>query len=155
MIEDAAVRELIEKSRIADVVNTLFVATDARDWERVRACFAAEVEFDMTSLAGGEPTRLTPDQIAGAWQTGLAPLESVHHQTGNLTIAWREAEATASCYGIAYHHRRTLSGRNTRMFVGSYDFHLRRRDGRWLIDLFRFNLKFVEGNLELEREPAL
>ena len=41
------------------------------------------------------------------------------------------------------------------MFVGSYDFHLRRRDGPWLIDLFRFNLKFVEANLELEREPAL
>jgi hypothetical protein len=151
---DAAVRELIEKSRIADVVNTLFVATDARDWERVRACFEVEVEFDMTSLAGGEPLRLTPDAIADAWQTGLAPIESVQHQTGNLSIAWRETEASATCYGTAYHHRRTRSGRNTRTFVGSYDFRLKLRDGRWRIDLFRFNLKFVEGNLELEKEPA-
>jgi hypothetical protein len=36
--------------------------------------------------------------------------------------------------------------------VGSYDFHLTRIEGRWLIDSFRFNLKFLEGNPELERD---
>jgi hypothetical protein len=60
-------------------------------------------------------------------------------------------QASAFCYGIASHFRRNRSGRNTRIFVGSYDFHLLRIEDRWLIDSFRFNLKYVEGNAELER----
>jgi hypothetical protein len=39
------------------------------------------------------------------------------------------------------------------VFVGGYDFHLL-QDGEWRIDLFRFNLKFIDGNVELEREPS-
>jgi SnoaL-like domain len=146
-------RDLVEKDRIARVVNTLFVATDARDWPAVRGCFLDSVLFDMTSLAGGDPARLTPAQITEAWMSGLAPIDTVHHQTGNLSIECWESEANASCYGIAYHYRRTRFGRNTRVFVGSYQLHLRRLEESWGIDVFRFKLKFVDGNAELEKEP--
>ena len=71
---DEAVVRLLERERIAGVINTLFTATDARDWARVRACFAPVVAFDMTSLAGGEVQRLSPGQIASGWETGLAPI---------------------------------------------------------------------------------
>jgi hypothetical protein len=154
MSSDAAVLELMDKDRIGEVVNTLFVATDARDWERVRGCFTEKVAFDMTSLVGGSPSVLSPAEIAAGWESGLAPIESVHHQTGNLSVRRDGGEASASCYGIAYHYRRTQSGRSTRVFVGSYDFHLQRREDGWKIDLFRFKVKFVEGNLELEKEPS-
>jgi hypothetical protein len=46
----------------------------------------------------------------------------------------------------------TRSGRNTRTFVGSYDFRLARRDDRWVITGFTFKLKYIEGNRELERD---
>ena len=60
--------------------------------------------------------------------------------------------ATAFCYGVAFHHREGISHPSkTRTFVGSYDVHLIRDDGKWRIDLFRFNLEFIEGNRELER----
>jgi hypothetical protein len=154
MAEDTAARSVVERERIAQVINRLFVATDARDWEEVRACFAGEVAFDMTSVAGGAPARLSPSQITAGWDSGLRFLDSIHHQTGNLAIQCQEKEATASCYGIAYHYRRTASGRNTRVFVGSYDFHLALGE-QWKIDLFRFNLKFIDGNLDLDREPSL
>jgi len=153
MSDDAAVRDLVETDRIGQVLNTLFVGTDARAWDRVRGCFGEKVVLDMTSLGGGSPSTLSPAEIAAGWESGLAPIESVHHQTGNLSVRVDGAEASASCYGIAYHYRRTRSGRNTRVFVGSYDFHLRRREDGWKIDLFRFKVKFVEGNLELEKEP--
>jgi hypothetical protein len=153
--ETADVRTLIERSRIADAINTLFVATDSRDWDRVHDCLAERVAFDMTSLAGGEPAQLSPREITAGWEAGLRYVDSIHHQVGNVSIGVQEAEATASCYGIAYHYRRTKSGRNTRLFVGSYDFHLRLQRGDWRIDLFRFNLKFVDGNLELEKEPSV
>ncbi len=154
MGKDDEVKGFLEQGRIADVITALFVATDARDWERVRGCLAPRVTFDMTSLSGGSPSLKSAEEIAAGWEAGLRPIEAVHHQIGNLSIDWRGEEATASCYGIAYHYRHTRSGHNTRVFVGSYDFHLGERDGRWRIDLFRFNVKFVDGNLELEKELA-
>jgi hypothetical protein len=154
MSDDTILAELTAKARVAEVINALFVATDARDWARVRECFTAAVRFDMTSVAGGSPALLSPEQIASGWETGLAPIESVHHQTGNLSVAIARGEAHASCYGIAYHYRRTASGRNTRVFVGSYDFRLEPHDGDWRIELLRFNLKFIDGNARLESEPA-
>ena len=143
---------LLEKDCIIDVINQLFIATDKRDWPAVRRCFAEAVLFDMTSLTGGAPSRVTPDQIAAGWEEGLRPLEAVHHQAGNHRVDLRGDQATAFCYGIASHYRSTRSGRNTRVFVGSYDFHLLRVDGRWQIDSFRFNLKYIDGNADLERE---
>ncbi len=154
MPDEAEIRGLLERDRIAQVVNTLFTATDARDWPRVRTCFAPVVTFDMTSLAGGEVQRLSPEQIAAGWEAGLAPIESVHHQAGNLSVTCTGAEADVTCYAIAYHYRRTRSGKNTRLFAGSYDLHLRLEDGGWKIDSFRFKLKFVDGNARLETEPG-
>ncbi len=104
----------------------------------------------MTSLAGGEPQRLTPAQITDAWAAGLAPIEQVHHQAGNLQIVVAGDRATAFCYGVALHYRKTLSGNDVRRFVGSYDFGMEKAGGQWRISLFRFNLKFMDGNLTLE-----
>ncbi len=84
--------------------------------------------------------------------TGLRPLQAVHHQIGNFRIELRGGEATTFCYGIASHYRLTRSGRNTRVFVGTYDFHLQLQDNHWRIDQFRFNLKYLDGNTALERE---
>jgi hypothetical protein len=153
MDDEAAVWSLVERDRIAKVINTLFVATDTREWTRVRNCFAPLVTFDMTSLVGGVPTQVSPQQIAEGWGSGLKPMEAVHHQTGNLSIALEGTGATASCYAVAYHYRPTKSGNNTRIFVGSYDFHLQLQEAAWKIDLFRFLLKFIDGNPNLEKEP--
>lgn len=146
------IRQLVEKDRIIDTINQLFIATDNRDWPAVRGCLADNVLLDMASLAGGRPSRLTAEQVASGWEEGLKPIESVHHQAGNYRVEVQGEQASAFCYGIASHFRRNRSGRNTRVFVGSYDFHLQRIEDRWLIDSFRFNLKYVDGNAELERD---
>ena len=143
---------LLARQAVTDTITTLFLATDARDWNAVRSCFASEVHFDMTSLAGGEPRAMTPDAIAAGWEQGLRPIEAIHHQVGNFRVDVRVSQATAFCYGIAYHYRRHPSGRNTRVFVGSYDFGLREDGGRWLVNSFRFVAKFVDGNLQLESD---
>jgi hypothetical protein len=146
-----ALQQLLDRDRIVDVINQLFIGTDSRDWATVGACLADRVHFDMTSLAGGSPSELSGAQIASGWEEGLRPMEAVHHQAGNYRVQLDGDRATAFCYGTASHYRRTPSGRNTRVFVGSYDFGLTRTDGRWRIDAFRFNLKYVDGNLQLEQ----
>ncbi|HEY3013155.1 MAG TPA: nuclear transport factor 2 family protein [Gemmatimonadales bacterium] len=145
------IRQLVEKDRIIDTINQLFIATDNRDWATVRGCLADTVLLDMISLAGGRPASMTGEEVAAGWEQGLRPIEAVHHQAGNYRVDVEGDQATAFCYGIASHYRKTRSGRNTRVFVGSYDFHLQRTEGRWQIDRFRFNLKYIEGNAELER----
>lgn len=81
---------------------------------------------------------------------GLAPLKAVHHQVGNYKIRITGSEAEAACYGIATHYLPNPSGRNVRTFVGTYDFHLTKTGERWRIALFRFNLKYLDGNPHLE-----
>ena len=145
---------LLEKDQIGEVVTRLFVRTDQRDWAGVRECFADRVLFDMTSLAGGEPALQTPAQIASGWEQGLKPLAAVHHQMGNLLVHVHGQDADAFCYATASHWLPNPTGANSRTFVGSYDFHLVELAGRWRIDRFRFNLKYIEGNKDLEASAA-
>ncbi|THB79112.1 MAG: nuclear transport factor 2 family protein [Desulfobulbaceae bacterium] len=141
---------LLEKQAVQEVITQLFVSTDNRDWEMVNAIFADQVLFDMTSLAGGEPVTLSPVQITQSWDKGLKPLEAIHHQAGNFLITVENDSATAFCYGIATHYLPNKTNQNTRTFVGSYDFHLVKVDGSWKIDQFKFNMKYLDGNLQLE-----
>jgi ketosteroid isomerase-like protein len=144
---------LAAKDEIGACIYRLFTATDQRDWPAVRECFAELVLLDMTSLAGGAPTTVTPANIADAWEAGLKPIEHVHHQAGNLQIVVHGDTASAFCYGIALHYRSTTLGQNVRRFVGSYNFGLERGSRGWVISSFKFNLKFVDGNMELETAP--
>ena len=144
---------LSDKQQIVEVITDLFLETDRRNWSGVIDCFAEQVLFDMSSIGGPPATWTAATEIAAGWEKGLAPLAALHHQAGNFRV-WPEGdEADAFCYGIAIHYRPNATGRSTRTFVGSYDFGLRRVEGRWRIDRFAFHAKWVEGNLELEKEP--
>lgn len=145
-----AYKILLEKDAVIEVVTQLFINTDNRDWVKVKTCFADDVLFDMTSLAGGEPARMSSQAIVEAWDKGLKGLKAIHHQAGNFAVKIEKDEAEAFCYGIASHYLPNKTYQNTRTFVGSYDFHLTRKENRWRIDKFKFNLKYVEGNPNLE-----
>lgn len=144
-----------DREAVIEVVNKLFVAVDTKDWSLAHRCLAEQVHFDMTSLGDPGPALRAAHEITAAWQSGLASLQAVHHQSGNFVVRVAGDEAECSCYGLAYHFRRVRSGRDTRLFVGSYDYRLSRAGESWRITHFRFDLKFIDGNLELDREdPA-
>jgi len=145
-------QDLLAKDAILDTINRLFIGTDSRDWAMVRDALAPRLQVDMTSLAGGQPAEMAGADLAAAWETGLKPIQAIHHQTGNYRVTVLGDQAEAFCYGTATHYRPTRSGRNVRTFVGSYDFRLARLETKWRITSFRFNLKYVDGNLELEKD---
>jgi hypothetical protein len=147
---DAQYRMLVEKDKIIAVINRLFISTDNRDWSEVKNCFSSEVLFDMTSMAGGQPVTLTSQQIVDAWDEGLKALKSIHHQAGNYMVNIDQGQAEAFCYGIASHYLPNKTNQNTRLFVGSYNFHLTKEGQNWRIDQFKFNLKYIDGNPNLE-----
>ena len=147
-MEDS-LRFLLEKDRIIDTINSLFIFTDNRDWKAAENCFADKVHFDMTSMGAEKVEVLEPKQITQMWEEGLGSLEAIHHQAGNYKVEIRENKAIAYCYGIASHFKKTVSGKNTRTFVGSYSFHLQKDKDKWKIDSFKFNMKYVDGNVDL------
>jgi hypothetical protein len=142
--------DLKDGNDVIAVANKLFICTDNRDWSCVEDVFAPEVLFDMTSLAGGRPEKKTPQQIADMWEQGLKAISAIHHQAGNYQVTIKGNEADLFCYGIAWHYLPNPANQNTRVFVGSYDYHLVKGDGGWKIDRFKFNLKFIDGNKDLE-----
>ncbi|HUJ17447.1 MAG TPA: nuclear transport factor 2 family protein [Nitrospirota bacterium] len=146
--------ELKEQNDVIAVADRLFICTDNRDWLCVRDVFAPEVLFDMTSLAGGRPETRTPAQITDAWDQGLKSLKAIHHQAGNYQTAIKGNEADLFCYGIAFHYLPNPTNQNTRTFVGSYNFHLVKGASGWKIDRFKYNLKFIDGNKDLEGSAA-
>jgi hypothetical protein len=139
------------RDEVIELTNSLFIHTDERDWERVKALFADEVLFDMTSMAGGQAAKLKPQEIVDAWDHGLKKLKAIHHQAGNYLVTAREKDADLFCYGIAIHFLPNPTNINSRIFVGSYNLHFIDIGNGWKIDQFKFNLKFIEGNKELER----
>lgn len=59
---------LLEKEKIIETINGLFIGTDQRDWVWVKKCFAPRVRFDMTLLTGGVPAMMTPKEMADIWK---------------------------------------------------------------------------------------
>ena len=141
---------LLEKDKVTEVVNRLFISTDNRDWDTVSQIFTSKVLFDMTSMVGGEPMTLTSQEIVNSWEKGLKPIKAIHHQTGNYIVTVNKKEADVFCYGIASHYLPNKTNQNTRIFVGSYNFHLIKNGEDWQIDKFKFNLKYIDGNPQLE-----
>jgi hypothetical protein len=143
--------DLAARTAVEDAVVRMFVATDERDWPQLEDCFTNPFILDMTSMLGGSPAEMTPRQVAEAWATGFKPLDHVHHQIGNLRTEVTGDKALLKCHGVALHHRRQASGLKSRVFVGSYEIHLNSFPERWRIARLVFKLKFIDGNLELEK----
>ena len=145
---DRLIREMVRQTSAERAVVELFVATDRRDWHRVRRLLANEVEVDVSSLGGTEGV-VDADVLVTAWEAGLAPLEAVHHQVGNVRSTIHEDEAHVACHGVVFHYLPNATGRNTRTFVGTYDIGLRDSPRGWHVHTFRFKLSFRDGNLDL------
>jgi hypothetical protein len=144
-------QDIATRLSIEDTIVRLFVATDERNWPALEACFSTPFTLDMTSIVGGSPTQQTPREVATAWATAFKPLDHVHHQIGNMQTTVEESSARVRCHGVAFHHRAAVSqGLKTRIFVGTYDFRLRRDNSQWLVTELKFLLKFIDGNPNLE-----
>ncbi len=136
---------------VIETVNKLFNYTDDRNWSGLlNEVFLERVWFDMSSLGGGEPEELEASAICKAWEQGLRDIDAVHHQAGNYIVKLNNDLADVSCYAIAIHYKNGAIKGKTREFVGSYEISLKMEEGQWRISSFQFNVKFINGNLQLE-----
>lgn len=147
----ATLQDLVTRQEVEDTVVRMFVATDERDWSSLKNCFTDPFVLDMSSMVGGAPMCMSPQQVADAWAEGFRALDHVHHQIGNIRTTVAGSSATVRCYGVALHHRSKIAGESkTRRFVGTYELNLERGAIGWRITQLKFLLKFIDGNVSLE-----
>lgn len=140
------IQTLTAERDVVRVCNELFVAVDNLDWPVAMNCMTKTIYLEMT---GAEPGEISAKALTENWQDGLGNLDAVHHQTGNYIVDVVGFEARVFCNGIAHHFLEKARPNAVRTFVGTYDFHLIRRNEGWKIDRFKFDLKFMNGNLNL------
>ena len=68
----AAEAAMPDAERIERAVLAMAKAADARDWKTIRNTFADAVDFDYTSVAGGQPAKLKAEEMLGAVENAFA-----------------------------------------------------------------------------------
>jgi hypothetical protein len=140
-----------EREQIVEVVNKLFVYTDTLQWTKLlQDVFTEDVFFDMSSLGAGEAEQLKAADICAMWKNGFEGIDSVHHQAGNYIVNVKGNQSTVYAYAIALHFKSAALEGTMREFIGSYDLNLIKGAEGWRINSFKYNLKFMRGNLELK-----
>lgn len=135
---------------VQTTIQNIFRGADECNWQRVCQSFAAQVHLDYTSMNGGAPALLTPQQISDAWQQVFPGFDATHHQLGNFEVEVTDNEAFVFCYGTATHYLPHHKG-NVWTIVGTYDFHLVQEDGAWQADKMVFHFKYQDGNTDLPK----
>ena len=139
-----------EREQIVEVVNKLFIYTDYQKWDKLlNEVFTGNILFDMSSL-GQEIKTIPAKEVCEIWQKGFEGLDSVNHLAGNYLVTINGETADVFAYATATHYKNSAIQGKTREFRGSYDLHLTKVLQGWRIDVFKYNLKFMNGNLELK-----
>lgn len=137
--------------QIIETVSRLFIATDSRNWNDLKNIFDTNVLLDYSSMTGGEPSNLSPDQIIDSWKAFLPGFDSTHHQLGNFIVKEHGHHADVFCYGTASHYLINPSGYNVWTVVGSYNIKLNFDGENWKVTMMKFNFKYMDGNSDLAR----
>ncbi len=138
-----------DHNAVITVVNRIGTAADMNDWQAVKASFAEKVLLDYTSMTGGEPATLTPDQIVDAWGNFLPGFELTKHTVTNHEITIKEGAAECFAYVSALHFIHGAKGGETWTVHGFYNYHLVKTKAGWKVDGMKFTKTLIEGNPKL------
>lgn len=139
------------REQITEVVNKLFVYTDEQNWEKLKSeVFDDNVLMDMVSVGAAKAETMTAQEICDMWQEGFKGLDAIHHQSGDYIITIKDRNADVKAYAIASHYKKSASQGTVREFVGSYDLKLVKKENGWRINQFKYNMKYMDGNIELK-----
>ncbi|WAZ19455.1 nuclear transport factor 2 family protein [Streptomyces cinnabarinus] len=146
---DADVRRLADRQAVVEVCTRMAWHSDQREWEALKSVFADEVRLDYTSMNGGEPALLSPEQIVDAWSQSLGRLDATQHMITNqlVTLAGDTAVCTASFQ--ATHRLAAPFGAPLWTLGGTYRFALVRVGGDWKISGVVMNAVWADGNKDL------
>ncbi|WP_212004631.1 nuclear transport factor 2 family protein [Chitinophaga sp. HK235] len=138
----------METEKITSVLHSVFGGADKRDWEQVEKAFAPQVIYDYTSMAGGQPLVLQPQEIIRMWKQLLPGFDKTAHHIADFDITIQGDTATARFTGHASH----LIADAEWIVEGNYEVALEKNAAIWQITAFKFNLQNQGGDLQLPQK---
>lgn len=81
----------------------IFEGADERNWTRVQSAMAEKVLLDYTSMTGGEPALLSPNDITNAWVNFLPGFDKTHHKLSNFKFETKDDLTFVTFDGKADH----------------------------------------------------
>ena len=142
--------EFSQREQIVEIVNKLFIYTDNRQWSSLQSeVFTQQVLLDMSSL-GGPNEEISSKDICDMWQEGFKDLDAINHLGGNYLVDIpTDSTAKVFAYATATHYKQSAKNGTTREFVGTYDLGFTKTDVGWRISSFTYQLKYMQGNIDL------
>jgi len=116
---------------IIDHVNSIFDTVDAKDWDSALTLFEPVIEVDFTSLGGGDPAKITRDELVDGWRQGLHAKKKSFHLVSHHRVRVTGDTATVAVKGYAYNVLDEDLGGGMWEVWGAYDIPLRRTETGW------------------------
>lgn len=121
----------------------IFEGADERNWQKAHNAMASKVLLDYTSMTGGEPALLTPQEITTAWANFLPGFDKTHHQLSNF----QQQANTITFDGKADHYLND----SVWTVVGDYYAEVS-EEGK--VSLLKFNFKEQSGDTGLPTQAT-
>ncbi len=142
---------LEDERAILDLIDTLDLAVDAKDWANARAAFDDTVQADFSSL-GGAPGAISADELIASWRANLyVGKPSFRMHSGAVTrIDGDRAHVGAN--GYAWNALPQRAENNLWEVWGRYDFDLARTPLGWRITGMKFVALHQRGDESVRTE---
>ena len=137
-----------DHSEIRNLVASLGVLVDRRDWPALKALFTATVDVDYSSLFGGSPERIHRDALVGTWEAFLPRFTSTEHLIGMPSIQLTGNFAQARAPVVAWHFVGEPLKSTLKKWVvgGHYDIGCERTPDGWRIASLKLDAVWQEGS---------
>lgn len=130
---------------IINAVNGAAIFADLRDWQRCRQSFAERVEFDYSSLVGGEPAVIAADQQMQQWSAFFAStFKTTQHILGSHVVVVNGDRATCLS-NFQAHHTYLDPSKGVWVLSGFYNHELVREGGSWQISKMKMTWTWEDG----------
>jgi len=132
---------------IANLVASLGVMVDHREWSALKNLFTESVDVDYTSLFGGVTERIYRDALIGTWEAFLPRFTATEHVIGSPSIFITGGTARARAPVVAWHFTgNALTGKSEKWIVGGhYDMGFERTADGWRITSLKLEAVWQEG----------
>jgi len=144
--------ELIaDKIELTELANKLFMYCDRQQWDKLLdEVFIPTICFDLSNAGGDKPVMMKAEDVCKIWSDGFTGLDAIHHQAGHYLVNVEKNKADIFGYAVASHYKKAATKGNTRTFIGSYDLKAERGSSGWRLSQFKYNLKYIDGNISME-----
>lgn len=122
---------------------------DQCEWDQLAGIFADTVTLDYTSLNGGEPAELSPEQIVAGWSASLGSFDATQHLITNHLVKVDGDTAVCTASFQATHRLANPLGAPLWTLGGTYRFDLLRAGPEWKISGVVMTVAWADGNKDL------